>query len=74
MHRWTPGIVASLTPVVPSAQPSQTPSVRTRYAYGSWSRFSQAMRAMSRKWRGFTVSSPNGTSEAQERGSGIGGI
>ena len=48
MQRCTPGIVQSETPDVPSAQPSQTPSFRMRNANGSSSRFSHAMRAISR--------------------------
>ena len=42
MQRCVPGNVQSRRPLVPSAQPSQTPSERMRQANGSWSRFSHA--------------------------------
>jgi hypothetical protein len=47
MQRWIPSMVQSRSPVVPSAQPSHTPSLRTRQAYGSWSRLRHATRAIS---------------------------
>ena len=48
MHRCVPLIVQSDSPAVPSAQPSQHPWLRMRQANGSSSRFSHAMRRMSR--------------------------
>ena len=47
MQRCVPGSVQSFSPDVPSAQPSQTPSLRIRQANGSWSRFSQATLSIS---------------------------
>ena len=48
MHKWTPSIVKSRTPVVPSAQPSQTPRVRMRHAKGSSPRLRQMVLAISK--------------------------
>ena len=40
LHRWISSIVQSCMPVVPSAQPSQTPWFRIRQAYAGVPRFS----------------------------------
>ena len=49
MQRCVPSIVQSRIPVVPRAQPSHTPFVRIRQAKGSSLKFSQTIRAISRK-------------------------
>ena len=48
MQRCGPSSVQSDSPDVPSAQPSQTPSLRMRHANGSSSRFSQTIFNISR--------------------------
>src|SRR5215472_4291526 len=68
MQRWTPSTVQSLSPVVPNAQPSQTPWFRIRHAKRSCSRFSHAARSISQYWFGLRSIGLRGTTEAQSDG------
>ena len=48
MQRCGPSIVQSFMPLVPSAQPSQQPSLRMRHAKGSSERLAHAALAISK--------------------------
>ena len=61
-------MVQSLSPVVPRAQPSQTPCFRIRQAKGIWSRFSQATCSISAYWFGLRSVGSRGITEAQSDG------
>ncbi len=47
VQRWTPESVQSWKPATPSAQPSHTPLLRMRHAYGRFRRFFHTILAMS---------------------------
>ena len=53
-------MVQSRRPLVPSAQPSQTPRERTLQAWRRLSLFSQAIRSILEKWCGLVSPRPKG--------------